>query len=86
MTPYEQIQEKIAAVEAALTDTIPGWENHLREIHRILKKDEELVTQLKEEEIAVIVQGLSKRTGIEIQTKAASKPRKALKQTTVDDL
>jgi len=87
MTPLEQIQEKIATLGDMLEQQLPGFPTALRDIHKQLKADEEIVTLLSEEEIAIIVSGLSKQTKVHI-TEAATKAvrGKALKNITLADL
>ena len=87
MTPVEQIREKLANMEEALEGNLPGIATMLRTIHSQLKKDEEIVTLLTEEEVCMLVRGLKKQTLTEITTAAINAPRKkALKATTLDDL
>ena len=87
MTPLEQIQEKIITLGDMLKQQLPAFPTVLRDIHSHLKKDEEIVTLLSEEEIAIIVSGLSRQTKVTITTaakKAAS--NKTLKNVTLADL
>lgn len=87
MNQVEQVREKLLGLEKALNDQLPGIPSMLRTIHQILKKDEELVTLLSEEECAVLVNGLKKQTATEIATSALKAPRgKSLKSTTLNDL
>lgn len=87
MNLAEQVKEKILEVENILNNNQPGLPNLLKTIHTILKKDPEVVTLLSEEECNVIVEGLKEHTKVEIAAKAMkSTPRKALKQTTLEDL
>ncbi len=87
MTPIEQIQENILKLESMLQAQLPEFPKLLRDIHCQLKKDDALVTLLSEEEIAIIVSGLSKQTSVVITTAAAKKAKgKSVKSMTVDDL
>ena len=87
MNLQEQLQEKIAEIATTLETSAPGLPNLLRTIHTQLKKDPELVTLLTDEECSVLVNGLKEHTQIELAcTAMKSAPRKALKNTTVDDL
>ena len=82
-----QIQEKLAALEAALTETTPNISILLRDIHSSLKKDPDVVTLLSEQECAILVKGLKKQTATEIATAAVKKkPKKALSKMTTSDL
>lgn len=87
MTPLEQMQEKIAGLREALDQALPGMPGMLRTIHAMLKKDEDLVTMLSEDEIADIVEGLGKQVGVQItQTAEKKASRTAIKNITVDML
>lgn len=85
MTPAEQIKEKILHLEQQLNSNAPDFPNLLRTIHTQLQKDEELVTLLTEGEIAIITDGLSKKTKIDIVTTSA-KQTKSMSRITLDDL
>jgi len=81
------IQEKLATLEEALTNSTPGIATLLRDIHSSLKKDPDVVTLLSEEECEILVRGLKKQTSTEIAVSAMkSKGAKPLKKTTLDDL
>jgi len=87
MTAAFEIQEKLAALENALVEKLPDIKNLLRDIHRNLKADPELVTLLSEEEVGILVTGLKKQTGNEIATTALKKGGgKAMSKMTVADL
>ena len=82
-----QIKEKLASLEAALLEQTPDMPQLLRDIHRTLKADPDVVTILSEKEVSVLVRVLKKQTNTEIATTAAKKkPKKALKNLTVEDL
>ena len=82
-----EIKEKLANLEQALLSNHPEMPTLLRTIHRQLKADDDLVSILSEEEISILVRGLKVQTKTEIATKAVkSKPKKALKNITLDDL
>jgi len=82
-----EVQEKLASLEAALLESTPNMPELLRDIHRHLKKDPDVVTLLPEEECSILVRGLKKQTKTEIATKVLkSKPKKSLKSLTVEDL
>lgn len=75
-----EIKEKLARLEASLLQVTPEMPVLLRDIHRQLKKDSELVTLLSEEECNILVQGLVKQTKTEISTTALSKAKKPMKK------
>lgn len=82
-----QIREKLASLEQALLSNNPEMPGILRDIHKQLKSDPEIVTILSPEECSVIVRGLKKQTATNIATTAISKsPKKALSKMSVDDL
>lgn len=82
-----EVQEKLAGLEQALLDQTPNMPTLLRDIHRILKSDPDIVTVLSEEECSILVRGLKKQTNTEIATTAMKKaPKKSLKSMTLDDL
>lgn len=65
--PFE-LQEKIAALQAALLDQHPQMPTLLREIHTALRAQPENVTLLSEEDICTIVNGLQKQTNTFLAT------------------
>jgi C4-type Zn-finger protein len=75
---YNQIFQKIEDLKTALQEAIPGYEQILFTIHRNLASDPDVIHILSEEQIGVIVSGLSKKKAIHIvETKTkASKSRK----------
>ncbi len=82
-----QVKEAIASLSVALLEAHPRMPILLREIHQTLSKDPEVVTLLTEEEIGVIVNGLSKQTQTTIATSLATgKKGKAIKSIGVADL
>ena len=87
MTPYEQIQEKIAQLDAALNAKVPNFTGILRSIHSHLKKDPEIVTLMTPEECNKVVEGLKEQTHTFFAEKALkSGNKKALNKTTLLDL
>jgi hypothetical protein len=82
-----EVQEKLIQLEEALLAGTPNMPTLLRDIHRNLKADPEVVTLLSEDECSILVRGLKKQTATEIATKAAkSKPKKAISKMTLSDL
>lgn len=81
------VQEQIENLKAALLAAHPTMPILLREIHKTLKADPEVVTLLTEEEIGVIVNGLSSQTQTTIATSLASgKKGKSIKSIGISDL
>lgn len=67
------VRGKIAELQEALDTAIPGFPHILKDIHTHLRADEEVVTYLTEEEIAVIVKGLEKHSHIVVTPAKAKK-------------
>lgn len=82
-----EVREKLAQLEEALLEQTPNMPVLLRDIHRELKSDPDIVTLLSDEECAILVKGLKKQTSTEIATKAVKKStKKAASKITIDDL
>lgn len=82
-----EVREKLAQLEADLLSATPNIAVLLRDIHRNLKADPDLVTLLSEEECSCLVRGLKKQTATSIATYAnKAKPKKALSKMTLADL
>lgn len=87
MTPAEQIKEAIQDLSTKLLSAHPEMPILLRKIHQHLSKDPEIVTLLTEEEIGVIVDGLSNQTKTSIATSLATgKKGKPIKSIGIADL
>ena len=87
MNLAEQLSEKIQSLQSALLENNPRMPVLLRDIHKLLKEDPEVVTLPDEDEIAIIISGLKRQTMTEIATTAAkSSPRKAIKNIGLADL
>ena len=80
------VQEKLASLEVALLERLPEMPTLLRDIHKQLKKDPEMVTLLSEEECAILVEGLKRQTNTAISTSALKTKTKAQSKMTVADL
>lgn len=81
-----EVREKLAQLEASLLEGTPNMKVLLRDIHRTLKSDPDVVTILSEEEVSILVNGLKKQTNTEIAVAAVKrKPRKAMKNMTTED-
>lgn len=80
------LQEKVAALQDALLSSHPTMPTLLRQIHTLLRADPEQVTLLSEEDISVIVRGLSKQTQVELVASSLKSRTKSLKSLSLDDL
>ena len=67
-----ELKEKVASLQEQLLNNNPLMGGLLRNIHKKLREDAELVTTLSDEEIGVIVRGLS----VETKTQIATTPQK----------
>ena len=82
-----EIKTKLAELENALLESLPTMPVILRDIHKQLKADPNIVTILSDEDCSVIVKGLKQQTQTEIVAAAVkSKPKKSLKSMGVNDL
>ena len=83
----EQIKDKILQLQESLQKQLPNYEGLLHTIHQALAKDPDTVHFLSDQEIGVIVSGLSKKTGVVVAEKEAKKKiDKSLKGITLADL
>lgn len=75
MTPEQsyELKEKVADLQGKLLSLHPEMPTLLRTIHTQLSQDPELVTVLTEEEIGIIVRGLSVQMKTEITTTPVKK-------------
>ena len=82
-----QLQAQVAELEAAILSAHPSLPTLLQTIHRNLKADPEQVTLLSEEQIGVIVNGLSRQTQTQIATSVGTgKKGKSIKSIGISDL
>lgn len=83
----EQIIQRIDTLQQQLREGSPNYESSLHTIHQALRKDEEIVHLLSDEQIGVIVEGLAKKKNIVIATeKAKSTKKDSLKGVSINDL
>lgn len=87
----DQLQFEVAEAIQDLSDKLlsqhPEMPHLLRKIHQTLKANPEVVTLLSEEQIGVIVNGLSKQTQTTIATSlAVGKKGKSIKSLGIADL
>jgi hypothetical protein len=76
-TSNHPLAMQFAELEAALLAQDPEFKTKLREIHRHLGQEPELVTQMTEQEIQMVVSGLVVFANAEIVAPAAEKTAKA---------
>ena len=81
-----EVREKLAQLEAQLIEGTSGIATLLRDIHRTLKADPDVVTILSDEECSILVRGLKKQTSTEIATVATKSKGKAISKMTIGDL
>lgn len=87
MSQAELLSMKVAEIQEAILSAHPSLPLLLQQIHRNLKADPEQVTLLTEEQIGVIVNGLSKQTQTSIATSVGTKKTgKAIKSIGLSDL
>jgi len=86
MTPAEQLRESVLTLQSQLLEANPNMPVLLRTIHTQLRTDPALVTTLSEEDIGIIVSGLSKQQNTVIATTIAKSKTKAIKSIGVSDL
>ena len=75
-----EVKEKLARLENLLLERAPGLPTLLRDIHKQLKADPDVVTILTEDECNILVRGLLEQTKTTIATAVIKrKPKKAMK-------
>lgn len=65
-------KEKLMQLEEALNLDSPGFAYKLRDVHQAMAKQPDVVTILSEDEIALVVKGLSKMKGVVLGTETKS--------------
>lgn len=84
---HTEISIKIAELENLLKSAHPQMPTLLRDIHRNLQQDPEIVTLLSPEQVAIVVKGLSIQTNTTITTSIVSGAKgKSLKKISLDDI
>lgn len=93
LSEADQIIAKIGDLQQRLQSVAPGYEGLLHEIHVALHKNENVVHLLTDDQIGIIVAGLSLRKGIVLaEVDKGGRPNKKLaggkklSETTLDDL
>lgn len=82
----DQIIGMISTLQSQLQTNAPGYESLLHKIHRALAADEDLSHILSEEQIGVVVAGLSRRKNIVIFAEKAKSTSKSASKITTDEL
>lgn len=86
-TDNEAIMENLLQLEDMLLKDAPEFRTVLRDIHRKLRNDPEIVTVLSPEEVALVVKGLAKHANTEVIAPAKVKSaKKAAKNVNASDL
>lgn len=80
-----EVTAKIKHLKKVLDADVPGMSNLLRDIHRQLHSQPEVVTLLEPEDIHTLVSGLDKQTGLHMATIKKAKPKRAKKKVDVGD-
>lgn len=72
---YEPFKIKLAELEDQLENQVPGFAFTLRDIHRTMAQDANVVTVLSEAEISIIVKGLARHmdTTVVVAKKGSTK-------------
>lgn len=86
MTPAEILKDKVSDLQSQLLSQNPNLPMLLRDIHKQLAEDPQIVTILTEDDIGIIVSGLKKQTQTEIATGVAKGKGKSVKNLTLDDI
>lgn len=83
---YEPFKMKLAELQQALENEVPDFPLLLRDIHRTMSDDPNVVTIMTPEEIGTVVAGLSRHTNTTIVTAKPTKTAKRTQPLTADDL
>lgn len=75
---YQEFYEKMCAMEQAMNERMPNFAITLREVHRAMADDVNVVTVMTPEEIGIVCAGLARHADIEIL-----EPKKAAAKKTV---
>lgn len=86
MTPAEQLKEAVLDLQSKLLSAHPQMPTLLQTIHKQLRADPALETTLSDEDVSIIVAGLSKIQMTTIATAVAKTGTKAMAKMTVADL
>lgn len=85
---YAKVYEDLCILEQQLNENIPGFATALRDIHRAMVQDVNIVTVMTNEEIGVVLAGLRRHMAVEVVApKAKAKSATArLKHVSEDDI
>lgn len=91
LTQATQVIDLIAELAHRMQEASPGYESLLHQIHTILKKDDNLVHLLSDEQIGIVVSGLAKKKNVVIAVAAVKGGRSKsennrLKNLSLDDI
>lgn len=89
LTSNQQIHDKIVELQEAIEQKVPSYKSILQTIHAQLKADPDLTHLLSDEEVGVIIAGLSQHKGIVINAataKGIASGRAGKKVVGVDDI
>lgn len=87
MSTHTEILIKLAELEDSIKQSHPSMPTLLRDIHRNLQRDPEIVTLLTPAQVALVVRGLSIQTQTTITTSITSGSKgKSLKKISLDDI
>lgn len=86
MTPVEQVSAKILDLQSRLLSQHPTMPILLREIHKELLANPDVVTLLSSEDRSIIISGLEKYTKTELITATKNVSKKAISKMTLVDL
>lgn len=75
---YQEFYEKMCAMEQAMNERMPNFAITLREVHRAMAEDVNVVTVLTNEEIGLICAGLARHADIEILEPKKSAAKKTV--------
>jgi len=82
----QQVVDRIAMLQETLRNNSPAYESLLHTIHVQLAKDPDVVHLLTEDQIGMIVAGLSKKKDVVIATTLQKSKKTSLKNIGLDQL
>lgn len=83
--PYYGFRKELAEIEMRLNDESPNFGVILRDLHRAIADDPNIVTVLTPEEIGIITKGLATTANVTISVAKKTSTRRT-QQITVDDI
>lgn len=83
----EELENRILELQNSLQKNLPNYDSQLFTIHQALKRDPDMAQMLSEEQIGIIVAGLTRKSGIVIaSTSVKSSAGGARKKFTMEDI